>query len=678
MNDPSTFPPAARMDLVVDVLHGVSVCDPYRWLEDQFSSETRHWLDAQTRYARSYLDGLPTRGRIKRRVEELLSVQVILQIWQISGKYLLLKREPDQEQPVIVLHGRSSDDSVLVDPAARGEGAAVSVRILGVSSRRSVFAYSVKNGGEDSSTVEFFDLTTNQALPDRFPQAVYRGIAFSADGTGVYYAHESSRTYPQRRRGVYWHRFGTPYEADNELFTTDDDPKQYIHLVASKNGRYLGYLIRYMDDYISTRFYLHDVVSDTPPRQIFERENVRFWPQFSGDQILATTNWKAPNFNVVGLDLRDLSTPWRVIVGESDACLQTFRATRNHILVSYSEGPENRIRLFDLRGRPLRSIDLPCAGTVRFLTHEQEMDEIYYEFSSFAHPPEIFCFSSKTELHHRWYQQRSLTDSSSIVIEKVHYPSSQSVEVPLLLVSPRPTHRANHLPIVLTAYGGFGSTMTPQYSVFASVLVEMGCSYGVACVRGGSELGAEWHAAGMKHNRQNTIDDFIAAAEWLTNEHLASPGRLAIAGGSNGGLLVAAALMQRPDLFRAVLCIGPMLDMLRYHRFDAANRYVREYGSAEDSAAFEYLRAYSPYHNVCDGIPYPAVLFVSGDLDMRCNPMHTRKMTARLQAASSSDHPILLDYGRTWGHTPTQPLTRRIEALTDRLAFLCNEIGVRP
>ncbi len=267
-------------------------------------------------------------------------------------------------------------------------------------------------------------------------------------------------------------------------------------------------------------------------------------------------------------------------------------------------------------------------------------------------------------------------DPSSFEIEQVTYKSKDGTLVPMFLVAAKGRGFSKLLRTFLTGYGGFGISLTPQFGAYSTFLIEQGFLLAVTNLRGGGEFGEEWHRAGKRHNRQNAIDDFIAGAEWLLENGYAAPGKIAIGGGSNGGLLVAAALTQRPDLFRAVVCVGPLLDMLRYHLFDFANMWVDEYGTSEMEDDFPHILAYSPYHGVKERISYPAVFIVSGDADTRCNPMHARKMTARLQAATSSGRPILLEYNPSWGHTPLQSLTRRIEALTDRLAFVCHELEV--
>jgi prolyl oligopeptidase len=301
---------------------------------------------------------------------------------------------------------------------------------------------------------------------------------------------------------------------------------------------------------------------------------------------------------------------------------------------------------------------------------------LFYSFNSFTHPDAIFSYVAKTGEQTIWSERKAIFDRDSIEVRRIQVPSKDGVQVPMFLVGRKELRPSGEIPTILTGYGGFGKSVTPQFSAFATFLVEHGCLFAVANIRGGSELGEAWREDGRRHKRQNAFDDFVAAAEFLIKTGYTKPEKLAIAGGSNGGLLVGAALTQRPDLFSAVVCLGPLLDMLKYHRFDFAKIWIDEYGSADDSEDFPSLYAYSPYHRVQNGVAYPSVLLVSGDADTRCNPLHARKMAARLQAATVSDKPILLEYRAIRGHMPVLPLPVRIEALTDRLAFLCHQLGV--
>jgi prolyl oligopeptidase len=449
-------------------------------------------------------------------------------------------------------------------------------------------------------------------------------------------------------------------------------------MFGSPDGRFLAYFVTSVHGGRTNDFYIHDLASGKPPRQIVERMEGIFAPVFVENNLIVLTDWKTPNGRIVAIDPdRPQRDAWHEIVPETGSRIRDFAVVGGLIFVGYVENLSTEIAIFDLTGKQRGTLASPPQGTVRTLPSQPNSDALFYRYTSFACPPTIFCYHTQTGEQNVWAPSEVPFVPSSIEVEQVCYPSKDGTLVPMFLVSQKGRRDKGPLPTFLTGYGGFGTSLTPQFTAYATFLLEQGCLFAVANLRGGSELGQQWHEAGKRHNRQNAIDDFLAAAEWLIAEGHAIPGRIAIGGGSNAGLLVGAALTQRPDLFRAVICLGPLLDMLRYQFFDFAEMWMEEYGSAENESDFRHLLAYSPYHRVLDGVAYPAVMLISGDADTRCNPMHTRKMTAKLQAATTSVHPILLDYKPTWGHTPVQPLTRRIEALTDRLAFLCHELGLK-
>ena len=335
-----------------------------------------------------------------------------------------------------------------------------------------------------------------------------------------------------------------------------------------------------------------------------------------------------------------------------------------------------KVDVFGLDGIQKESTAFPSCGTIDLLNRTSATENLFYSYTSISKPAAVYCYDARREETVACSEVNFPVDPSAIAVEETTYTSADGTSVPLFLAARKDLLRSGPLPTFLTGYGGFGSCVTPRFTAFATFLMEQGFLFAVPALRGGSELGEQWHCAGKRDNRQNSFDDFVAAAEWLIREQRSISGRIAIGGGSNAGLLVGAAVTQRPDLFRAAICLGPLLDMTRYHLFDFAAGWADEYGSPEDEQDLRSLMAYSPYHHVHDKAAYPAVLFISGDADTRCNPMHARKMAARLQAATGSTRPVLLDYKAAWGHTPVQPFSTKIEALTDRLAFVCHELGV--
>lgn len=673
-------PPPTPVEPVTETLHGVEVTDPYRWLEDQNSPRTRAWLEEETAYTRAYFDAISDREQIRERVRELFaSKQVISEPWNAGDRYFFLKHHQNEEQPVIAMRdGLFGGETVLVDPALRGTGASTAVAITAISQDGRFLAYSVRQGGTDHSSIEILDLEKGTVLPDRLPDGFCSGISFATDGSGFYYSHRELSDLRPNYRAAFWHRFNTERSQDQEIFFAGDDPNLFLGILHSPEAKLLAYVAFFTGKFRRTSIYLQDVQSElSKSRLLLQSVEGCFVPFFVRTRLLAYTDLAAPNFRIVSIDLADAdSAHWRDIVPESDRRIQGVAVASDRIFVTRVDHYSTRVEAFYLDGKPTESIPVPAYGTVALLNRTTATDKLFYNYTSISKPATTYCYDTRKEEVLTWDEANPALDSSLIESIEVVYTSKDRTRVPFLLSARKGWLYSGPLPTFLTGYGGFGSCVTPQFTAFATFLIEQGFLFAVPALRGGSELGEPWHKAGMRKNRQNSFDDFIAAAEWLVSEGRSKAGRIAIGGGSNAGLLVGAAITQRPDLFRAAICLGPLLDMTRYHLFDFAAGWADEYGSPDDEQDFHSLLNYSPYHRVQGGTEYPAVLFISGDADTRCNPMHARKMAARLQAATRSEYPILLDYKPNWGHTPVQPLSSKIEALADRLAFLCHELGV--
>lgn len=669
-------PPLTPTEPVIDTLHGVEVVDPYRWLEEQDSLRTRCWLEEQASYTRAYLRSIPGRDRIRKRIEELLSVETYDSLRKVGNRYFFRKREPHQEQPCICMReGPDGEDHVLVDPANRNEGSYIAVKLVQVSSDGKLLAYEVKRGGERSGSIEILDVDRRGKLPDELPRGFLRGFAFAPDGKSFCYVHQPLDAERRRLCTAYCHVLGSDSGKDRQVFFAGDDPQ--LRLGLCFDSKRLGFFVVRLGDAKACEFYLQEFGESTEPRLVFQTKGALFAPILVEGRILALTDSAAPNRRIVEV-IPDRPNPpdWPDLIPESDARLTGFAITAGHIFVPYLRDLHARIDMYDLVGHKIRELSFPQDQTVRILAGNQGCDELLYETESFTCPSAIYRYLPTEDRHVVWWQRRVPLNTSAWKAAQVWLSSKDGTSVPMFLVGPTERLKPGIKPVILTGYGGFGVSMTPQFSAFVSFLVERGCLFALANLRGGSEFGLQWHEAGKRRNRPSAFEDFIAAAEWLVGNGHTTPQKLAIFGGSNSGLLVGAALTQRPDLFRAVVCIAPLLDMLRYHHFDFAENWQDEYGTAECRGDFAILQSYSPYHQVKNGMPCPAVLIVSGDADRNCNPLHARKMTARLQAANSSKNPILLDYKEFRGHSPVLPLSERIEALTDRLSFVCDQLGI--
>jgi prolyl oligopeptidase len=671
-------PPHTICDPTVEFIHGTPVADPYRWLEDQNSPETRAWIDSQTAYMQAYFSSVTWLESIRQRVRHLMRPASTTDIWSVGGHYYFLNAQEGREQPVIVSrNGLSGEQYVVLDPALGPAKDSIAVEIIAISETDRLLAYSIRQSGTDRCAIAVLDLEVNRVLEDRLADGYYTGFVFAPDGSGFYYARHEAADRRKPCAAVFFHRFGSNGPEDQEIFAADKEGNT-IGLSYSPELNILLMIVRRAGAAPpNTAVYLRALDASAETRLLLENFPAFFFAFLMGDQMLAYTDWKAPNFRIVRIDRHNPGTDnWVDVVPESNRRIQQFAIAGGYVFVTRVDSFTTRIEAFSIGGERTYDVQIPPHGTVTLLNRNHTGNKLFFSYTSTSQPPNIYCFDTCEERIVPWDEEHAIATPSAIATEETAYRSKDGTVIPLFLAARRELLHSGALPAFLTGYGGFGDCVTPRFTILATFLMEQGFLLAVPALRGGSELGEHWHLAGKGERRQNAFDDFIAAAEWLASQGRADPGRIAIGGGSNAGLLVGAAITQRPELFRAAICLGPLLDMVRYHLFDFASAWIGEYGCPEDEREFRSLISYSPYHHVKDGKKYPAVLFISGDADDRCNPMHARKMVARLQAATTSGYPILLDYRSSWGHTPVQPLSTKIEALTLRLAFLCQELGI--
>jgi prolyl oligopeptidase len=670
-------PPYSHVQLVTDIMHGVAITDPYRWLEDQDSPRTRQWLQDQTAYARAYLDGLPARDRIRDRIRQLVDIETYDSVLLVHGRYYFRKRLPGQEQPCICMREEADrPDDVLIDPSAFGTGKYTSVKPVLVSPNGRLLLYEIKESGERTGRFELLDIETKMALPDKLERGYLRGFAFAPDSRSYYYSHEPLETLRPLDRVVYHHALGTLPETDSEVFFAGQS--QHIRVGLQANDSNLLICVMHFGEIKLRDYYIKRFALDGEFTPLLTGVDCVLAPKLVGDRILALTDRDAPNRRIVEVRFHATSGTHDLVemVPTRDATIRQWIVLRKHMLVSYIRGTSFTICVFDLTGKQLGEIPTDRNTTVRLIAGDASGDEVLVESESFFEPASVSRYSLGREHHAAWVKKTVPYDPDNYIHSQVAYTSKDGIKVPMSLVGKRDTLTKRQNPAILTSYGGFGSAMTPQFSVFVAFLMEHGCVFALPNIRGGSEFGAKWHEAAKRRKRQTAIDDFLSAAQWLSDNGVADRNRIAIFGGSNSGLLVGAALTQAPAMFRAAVCIAPLLDMLRYHFFNNAFKWKDEFGTAEDPEDFRALAGYSPYYRIEDKTSYPAVMLVSGDADQNCNPLHARKMAARLQAANVSSHPIILDYNEFRGHSPVLPLSTRVDALTDRMAFLCDQLGL--
>jgi prolyl oligopeptidase len=665
-------PPATRTAEVVDTLHGVAVPDPYRWLEDQQAPEVRAWIDAQNAYTASVLDRRPGRDRIERRITELIKIETVSVPTVRGGRAYFTKRRADQEQAVLYVQKGDAPPEVLVDPQEISPDHSASVALLDVSPDGRLAAYGIRQGGQDELDVRVVDAQTRRTV-DSLPKARYSGLSITADDHGLYYSRQT-REGPRVLR----HRIGGT-QADEELFGKGYGPEKIIGADTSRDGRYLIVTVLHGSAARKSELYVQDLVKGTPLRPIVTDLDALFSGRIGGDTLFLRTNWNAPNYRVLAVDLRDPAREkWREVVPEGKSVISGLSAAGGQIFVSRLEDVQARVQSYTPDGKPVREVPRPGLGNMGGMAGDWDADEAFFTFSSFAQPQVIYRYSVSTGRTDVWARQSVPLKAEDVELRQVFYASKDGTRVPMFVGHRKGLPLDGRRPTLLTGYGGFNLAELPSFSPRAAFWIDSGGVFAVANLRGGNEYGEAWHRAGMLDKKQNVFDDFIAAAQWLIDNHYASPETLAITGRSNGGLLVGAALAQRPDLFRAVVCGYPLLDMVRYHLFFVAGYWVPEYGSSDDAAQFAVLRAYSPYHNLKSGVRYPGVLFTTGDGDTRVAPLHARKMTARMQAVTGSppDRPILLHYDTQAGHSAGVPASKQIEELSLEMRFLLWQLGV--
>ena len=665
-------PPETEKREVIETLHGVEIRDPYRWLEDQDAPETRAWIETQNAYTDARLKPLPGRDELETLAAAVLEVDALGLPNERGGRYFHSRRRADQDLSVLyVRDGLHGKDRVLVDPHPMSPDHTISVSYLDISRDGGLVVYSVRNGGVDEVSIHLRDVDTGMDLDDTLPAARYGQVNLTPDGGGFYYER-----YGDVSPRVMFHALGTEPSADIQIFGGAYELKHIPVSVLSDDGRWL--LVHVIEGSSGpTEIYLKNLTDKAPFTTLIKDGVSESWAGFAGDKLVITTNLDAANKRVMVADPADPSVDrWREIIPERDGVvIQDARGLGGRLVVSYLQDVQPRVAIHNLSGTHVRDVSFETLGSAGGGTGHWTSNEAFFSFQSYHRPNTIYRYDLETGAQTVWARVEVPIDTSRYDVTQAWFASKDGTRVPMFI-----THRADVVldgtnPTLLTGYGGFNLSQTPAFSSLAAVWLESGGVFAEANMRGGGEFGEEWHRDGMLERKQHVFDDFIAAAELLLAEGYTSPGHLAIRGGSNGGLLVGAVSNQRPDLFGAVVCTYPLLDMVRYHQFLVASFWVPEYGSSDDPEQFAFLLDYSPYHNVDETARYPATLYITGDGDTRVAPLHGRKMAALMQATHGTDTPILLRYHTDAGHSGGQPVSKQVEEMVDTVSFLLWQVG---
>jgi prolyl oligopeptidase len=682
-----------RKESLVEVLHGVAVADPYRWLEDGDLSEVRAWDAAQTAMTQAWLGKIPGREALRERVRELLSVGYVdVPAVRTTGagarRYFHLRREGAQEQAALyVRDGVDGIDRVLIDPAPLSTDGTTAVDWWVPSADGARVAWGVSEAGSEESTLRVRDVASGQDLPDRIPHTRHATVAWLPGGETFFYTrYPAAGDVPPGDEKyfcrVYRHTLGHDWTGDSLVFGEGRDKLDVPAVLVSPDGRWL--VVRVHMGWQKSEVWLRDLATtgpaypDGPWVAVATGVEALYEPNPLNDVLYLMSNDGAPRFRLFAVDYAAPERArWNVILPEAEDVLSDVVLVGGAIptlVASYLHEASARIERFARDGAPLGPIDLPVVGSAS-IGGAWDGDEVFVQLTSFATPWHVLRFDLTTRVTTPWDQAGTGLTIPGLCVSMLHAISQDGTRIPMFVVERAGAPRDGERPAVLYGYGGFNVALTPSFSARVLAAVERGATWAVALLRGGGELGESWHRAGMLEQKQNVFDDLYACAEELVRAKVTRSGRLGVVGGSNGGLLVAVAITQRPELFRAGLSLVPLTDMLRYHRFRIGGLWTAEYGDPDEPAAFAWLRAYSPYHCVKDGVAYPSVLFTTAESDSRVDPMHARKMAARLQEAQADpSHPILLRVESRAGHGAGKPVAKQVDELVDELTFLLHEL----
>ncbi len=679
-------PPPTEAKPVTETVQGTTITDPYRWLEDAKSPETRAWIGEQMKYTEQYLSQVKVRPEIVTELTKLERVETYSIPIERGGNYFFKKRLADENQGSIYMRrGLHGQDERLIDATKLSADQNTSVQIDDISKDGTLLVYGIRSGGADEESVRILEINKNDAaknheLSDTLPTARYSGIQLSPDKQGLYYAR-----FDPTGTLVFYHQLGSPAASDKLIFGKSFagetlGPMELIGAEITENERYL--MINVVHGVPAKRIdvYVKDLRQpDSPIRPIIHGIDNRFNVTNYGDDLYVLTDYQAPNYCVVKVQIANPQPQnWTTIVPEGKNVISSVTIVGGRLFVTGLHDVVTETRIVTLDGKSAGNIVYPTLGAATALYGREDAHEGFYSFESFIIPPTIYRYDVATGKTEVFAKPTVPFASEQYEVKQVFYKSKDGTSVPMFISSKKGLKRDGNTPTLMWAYGGFLVDMVPVWNPEYAWWIEQGGFYAQPNLRGGGEYGEKWHQAGMFEHKQNVFDDFYAAAQYLVDEKYTSTNRLAIRGRSNGGLLMGAAMTQNPEMFGAIWCGYPLLDMIRFQNFLVGKWWTAEYGSSDNADQFAYLLKYSPYHNVKPGMKFPAIMFNTGDSDTRVDPLHARKMTALVQTDNANDRPILLHYQTISGHSAGVSITQAINDTADELAFLWNEVSGPP
>ena len=693
MQSPLKYPDTRKDTTIVDDHFGVTIADPYRWLEDDNSAETKAWVEAQNKVTFAYLESLPARDRIFTRLRELWTYERY-GLPAKEGPWYVFSRisgQPDEKQPILYratnVNAPPVKENVLIDPHQFDAKGTTAISGLGFTKDGKYVAYGLSAGGSDWIEWRVREVATAKDLPDVVKWSKFSGAVWMPDASGFFYSRYAepkegaALSGVNQHQKVYFHKLGTPQSADTLIYERTDEPDWILNADVTEDGRYL-LLYQYEGTEPKNRIFVRDLsIPDAPFRPLVDAFDAEYTVVGNdGATFYVRTNNGAPRARLVAIDLSSpVPASWKTLIAEPDGrdVLASVTMVGDTFLAVIRTHAQEQARVYRRDGTFVRDIPLPGIGSIGAFSGKRADNEAYFAFTSFIYPTTIFRYDLAAGTASVFKRPETAFKADGFETRQVFFKSKDGTEVPMFLTHRKGLKLDGTNPTYLYGYGGFDISLTPGYSAGIAGWLEMGGVYAVANIRGGGEYGRTWHDGGRLKSKQNVFDDFIAAAEYLIREKYTSTPKLAIGGGSNGGLLVGAAITQRPDLFGAALPAVGVLDMLRFHKFTIGAAWTSDYGDPGVKEDFEVLLKYSPLHNIKPGTHYPATMITTGDHDDRVVPAHSFKFAAALQAAQAGPKPILIRIETSGGHGAGKPIDKVIQERADQWAFLADQLGIK-
>ncbi|SEQ23171.1 prolyl oligopeptidase family serine peptidase [Neolewinella agarilytica] len=679
---PLSYPETKKVDTVTNYF-GTEVTDAYRWLEDDMSEETGEWVKQQNKVTFGYLEDIPYRDALKERLEKLWNYEKISAPFTEGDYTYYSKNDGLQNQSVYYRVMDDGEDEVFLDPNKFSEDGTISLGGMSFSKSGDIVAYAISEGGSDWRKIIIMDAKTMEITEDTLKDIKFSGMSWKGD-EGFYYSSydkpkgsELSAKTDQHK--VYFHKLGTAQSTDELVFGgTAAEKHRYVGASVTEDDNYL--LISASVSTSGNKLFIKDLTKPgSPMKTILDHtDSDTYVLDNDGSKLFLVTNLDAPNQKIVTVDAsKPAPANWTDLIPEREYVLSP-RTGSGYIFASYMVDAISEVKQYDYEGKLVREVDLPGVGSIRGFGAKADAETIYYSFTNYKTPGSIYSYDAESGASSLYREPAIDFDPDNYESEQVFYTSKDGTKVPMIITYKKGMERNGKNPTILYGYGGFNISLTPSFSITNAVWMEQGGIYAVPNLRGGGEYGKAWHDAGTQLKKQNVFDDFIAAAEYLISENYTSSDYLAVRGGSNGGLLVGATMTQRPDLMKVALPAVGVLDMLRYHTFTAGAGWAYDYGTAEDSKEmFEYLKGYSPVHNVKPGTNYPATMVTTGDHDDRVVPAHSFKFAAELQDKQAGDNPVIIRIETDAGHGAGTPVSKRIEQAADMYGFTLYNMGFR-